>query len=231
MGSSYAVKLGAVAGWIGLIGIVGAFILIPMAIAGPPPTVATELPAVMAYFRHPVFVLLNGYVGALVGAVAIIVFGYGLRSTLRQQGNERSRTFADLGLALLMVSVPVYIVSGALGASLVRAADGDAATFASLFGLYEILYDGAADVLEGAWIMALSIAMLGGAMPRWVGWLGIALGASRWIKGTVPFGSPLEAIIPVSGVLFVIWFLSVVIGLTNAARRPQLARADAVAPA
>jgi len=230
MTGSYPVKLGAVAGWIGFIGIVAAFIALPMLLAGQPPSMATDLAAVMAYFRHPEFALINGYLGVFVGAIAVIVFGYGLRTSLRQTGDERTWTFADLGLALLMVSVPVYIVSGAIGATLVHAADGDTGTFATLFRLYETLYDGAADVLEGAWILSFSIAMLGGAMPRWLGWLGIALGLSRWVKGTIPFGSPIEVIIPISGVLFVVWFLFVVIALTNAARRPGMTRVGETAP-
>lgn len=230
MAGSYPVKLGAVAGWIGFVGIVSAFIVIPMALAGLPPTIATDLSAVATYFRHPEFVFINGFVGVFVGAVAVIVFGFGLRCALRESGDDRSRSFADLGLALLIVSVPVYIISSALGATLVAAADGDVGTFAILFRLYETVYDGAADVLEGAWIMSFSIAMLGGAMPRWLGLLGIALGLSRWVKASIPFGGPVDAIIPVSGILFVIWFLAVVIALTNVARRPGLARTGEMPP-
>lgn len=231
MAGSYPVKLGAVAGWIGFVGVVSAFIAIPMALAGQPPTMGTDLGAVMAYFRHPEFAVINGYLGVFVGAIASVAFGYGLREALRQSGDQRSRTFADLGLAVLLVSVPVYIVSSALGATLVHAADGDAGAFATLFRLYETLYDGAADVLEGAWIISFSIAMLGGAMPRWLGWLGIALGLSRWIKGAIPFGAPLDAIIPISGLLFIAWFLAAVVGLTNVARRPDVAAARGMIPA
>ncbi len=220
MVGSYPVRLGALAGWIGLVGVMGAFVLVPMLVAGQPPTIATDLPTVMAYFRHPEFIVINGYVGVFVGAVAILAFGYGLRAALREMGTERGRTFADVGLALLVVSVPIYVVSSALGATLVHAADGDAATFGTLFRLYETLYDGTADVLEGAWIISFSIAMLGGAMPRWLAWLGIALGLSRWIKGAIPFGAPLDPIIPISGILFAAWFVLVVVGLTYVARRP-----------
>lgn len=220
MDTSYAVKLGAVAGWIGFVGIVMAFIAVPMMLAGQPPTMNTDLPAVMAYFRHPEFAVINGFLGVFVGAVTIVAFAYGLRAALRQTGIGRTRTLADLGLAILMVSVPVYVVSGTLGATLVQAADGDATTFATLFRLYEVTYDGAADVLEGAWILSFSIAALGSPFPRWLGWLGIALGLSRWVKATIPFGAPLETIIPISGILFIAWFLSMVIALTNAARRP-----------
>jgi hypothetical protein len=229
--TSYAIKLGATAGWIGFVGIVAAFIAVPMLVAGQPPTMNTDLPAVMTYFRHPEFALINGFLGVFVGAVAIVAFGYGLRFALRQTGDSRARTFADLGLAILMVSVPVYIVSGTLGATLVQAADGDAASFATLFRLYEVTYDGAADVLEGAWILSFSIAVLGSPFPRWLGWLGIALGLSRWVKATIPFGAPLETIIPISGILFILWFLWAVIALTNTARRPGLTHALDLVPA
>jgi hypothetical protein len=230
MDTSYAVKLGAAAGWIGFVGVVGAFIAVPMLLAGQPPTMNTDLPAVMAYFRHPELAVINGFLGVFVGAVAIVAFAYGLRAALRQTGDGRTRTFADLGLAILMVSVPVYIVSGALGATLVHAADSDATTFATLFRLYEVMYDGAADVLEGAWILSFSIASLASPFPRWLGWLGIALGLSRWVKATIPFGASLEIIIPISGILFIVWFLVTVIALTNAARRPGLTRAAEVVP-
>lgn len=231
MDTSYAVRLGAAAGWIGFVGIVAAFIVVPMMLAGQPPTMNTDLTAVMAYFRHPEFAVINGFLGVFVGAVAIVAFAYGLRTALHQTGDSRTQTFADLGLAILIVSVPVYIVSATLGATLVQAADGDAGTFATLFRLYEVTYDGAADVLEGAWILSFSIASLGGAFPRWLGWLGIALGLSRWVKATIPFGAPLEGIIPISGILFIAWFLCMVIALTNAARRPGLTRAADVVPA
>jgi hypothetical protein len=228
MSDSFPIKLGAAAGWIGFVGIVAAFIAVPMLLAGQPPTMNTDLPAVMAYFRHPEFAVINGFLGVFVGAVAIVAFAYGLRTALSQTGDVRTRTFADLGLAILLISVPVYIVSGTLGATLVQAADGDVGTFATLFRLYEVTYDGAADVLEGAWILSFSIATLGSPFPRWLGWLGIALALSRWVKATIPFGAPLEIIIPISGILFVAWILVTVIALTDAARRPGLARADVV---
>jgi hypothetical protein len=231
MDSSFPIRLGAAAGWIGFLGVVVGLIVIPMALAGQPPTMATDPTVAMTYFRHPEFATINGYLAPFIGAVAIVAFGYGLRAVLRQSPDERSRTFADLGLALVVVSVPVYIVSGSLGATLVHAAEGDVATFATLFRLYETLYDGAADVLEGAWILSFSLAMLGGALPRWLGWLGIALGLSRWIKAAIPFGAPLEAVIPISGILFVAWFLLAVVALTNVARRPGLVPARSAAAA
>ena len=226
MGASFEVRLGAAAGWVGLIGVVVAFIAIPMALAGQPPTANTEPAAVMAYFRHPEFAVINGVLGMFVGILAIVPFGYGLRSLLRT-GDDRARVLGDLGFSLLLVAAPVYVVSGALGAMLVQAADGDPGTFGSLFRLYDVLYNGAADVLEGGWIGAFSLAVLWSPLPRWIGWLGLVVMATRWIKAFVPVAPVPEIILPIGGVLFVAWFLAVVVALTRAARR---ARAPALAP-
>ncbi len=228
--ASFEVQVGAAAGWIGLIGVFVAFIAIPTAIAGQPPTVNTAPPDVMAYFRHPEFALINGVLGVFVGIVAIVPFGYALRSILGSGNDPRARTFADLGFALMLVTAPVYLVSSALGAMLVQAANGDPATFASLFRLYDVMYDGGADILEGAWIGAFSIAALWGtSFPRWVGWLGVVVTLSRWIKAFVPVAQVPEIVIPIGGVLFLAWFLAVVVALTLEARRPSAARG--VAPA
>jgi len=219
MGASFEVRLGAAAGWVAFVGIVVGLIAIPMALAGQPPTVHTELPAVMAYFRHPEFVALDAVLAAFFGIVAILLFGYGLRAVLASAADRRARTFADIGLALLIVTLPIYLVSSALGAMLVQAADGDPATFATLFRFYDLLYNGGADVLEGAWIGAFSIAALWGPLPRWIGWLGLAVMASRWIKAFVPVAPVPEIVIPVGGVLFFAWFLVLVTALTCEARR------------
>lgn len=218
MNASFGVRLGAVAGWIALVGIVTALIAIPMALAGQPPTVNTDPAAVMDYFRHPEFALINGVLAVFVGIVAIVVFGYGLRSWLRSGVDERARVMTDLGFALLLVSAPVYLVSGALGAMLVQAADGDPATFAMLFRLYDVMYNGGADVLEGAWIGAFSLAALWSPLPRWIAWLGLAVMATRWIKAFIPFAPVPEAIALLGGLVFIAWFVVIVVALTRAAR-------------
>jgi hypothetical protein len=220
MNASFEVRFGAVAGWIALVGIVTALIAIPMALAGQPPTVNTDPAAVMAYFRHPEFALINGVLAVFVGIVAIVIFGYGLRSWLHPGMDRRARAMADLGFALLLVSAPVYLVSGALGAMLVQAANGDPGTFASLFRLYDVLYNGGADVLEGAWIGAFSLAALWSPMPRWIGWLGLVVLATRWLKAFIPFAPVPESIAMVGGFVFIAWFVVIVVCLTRAARNP-----------
>ena len=220
MDTSFGVRLGAIGGWLGLGGVTVGFIVIPALLAGQPPTVHTPPGDVIAYFRHPEFAALNGVIGVFLGVLTIVPFGFALRSVLGSAG-DRARAFADLGLALLLVTAPVYLISSALGAMLVQASTGDPATFATLFRLYDVLYNGGADVLEGAWIGAFSVAaILGGGMPRWVGWLGVALALSRWLKAFVPVAAVPETIIAISGVLFLAWFIAIVVALTRAAFRP-----------
>ena len=230
MARPFEVRLAAVAGWFAFVGVVALLVVIPMLLAGQPPTVHTEPDAVMAYFRHPELALINGALAVFVGILAILAFGYGLRSVLVATGDGRTKVFADLGLATLFVTLPIYVVSGAMGAMLVQAASGDPATFANLFRFYDVLYDGAADILEGAWIGAFSIAALGGALPRWLAWLGLSVTATRWIKAFVPVAGVPEAIIPISGVIFLAWFLAIVVTMTREARRAP-ARATGVVAA
>lgn len=231
METPFEVRLGAVAGWIGLAGVLLAFILIPTALAGQPPTVHTDPAAVMAYFRHPEFALINGVLGVFVGIVALVPFGYGLRSALRTTDDPRGRVFADLGFGFLVIAAPVYLVSSTLGATLVQAANGDPSTFATLFRFYDVTYNGAADVIEGAWVGAFSIAALLGSLPRWIGWLGVALAISRWIKAFVPVAPVPEVVIPIGGVLFIAWFLAIVVALTRVARQRGAARSSAMTAA
>jgi hypothetical protein len=228
--SPFAVRVGAVAGWLGLIGVVGGLIVIPAAIAGQPPTSATDPMAVRAYFAHPQlgfqFGLVNGYI-----AVAFVAFGLGLRTVLRSGADDRTRTFADIGFGLVLVTIPLYLLSGALGAALVDGAGRATAEFPTIFRLYDVLYDGLADVLEGAWIGAFSLAMLGGTMPRWIGWLGVVVGLSRWIKAFGPFVALPDAVAAIGGLIFLAWFVATVVALTRAALSSTAAAARSAAPA
>jgi hypothetical protein len=231
MQASFEVRLGAVTGWIALVGIAVGFIAIPMAIAGQPPTVNTDPAAVVAYFRHPEFTMIYGVAGIFWGIVALVPFAYGLRSLLRSGSDDRAGVFADLGFVLLLVAAPAYLVAAALGATLVQAANGDPATFATLFRFYDLLYDGGADVLEGAWIGAFSIAALWAPVPRWVAGLGLGLAISRWIKAFIPVAPVPELVSTLSGLLFIVWLIAVVAVVTRAAIRARPASADGFATA
>ena len=152
------------------------------------------LPAIAGPLSHPAevdapqreFAALDGVVGVIVGIVALISFVCGLRAMIASVGDQKGRIFAHQGLSFVVVAAPVYLVSSALGAVLVQAASGDPATFATLFRLYNVMYEAGADILEGAWSGAFSLAILLSAQLRWLGWLGLIVAVLRWVKAFVP---------------------------------------------
>lgn len=229
MARSFPLGPAALFGWIALVGVVGGLIVIPTAIAGQPPTMATPLPEALDYFRHTELVGLGAVISVFLAGLPILPFGLGLRTLFGSADDPRAGRLADIGMAILIVTLPIYVVCGALGAALATAAAGDATTFPALHAFYQLLYNGSADVLEGAWIGAFSLAALLAPMPRLVGWLGLVLAASRWIKAFVPVAAIPGAIIPISGILFVAWFLAVVVLLTMRARGATAAARPAMA--
>lgn len=228
MSSSFAVRLGAVAGWFTFVAVLFGLIVIPTAIAGEPPITADEA-AVRAFFGHPEIAVLFGLVNAFI-TVAVVPFGLGLRAAIRSGATERIGALSDVAFALLLVTSAAYLVSGAIGAALVEVvrAGGDVGALARV---YQILYNGAADVLEGAWIGAFGLAMIGTRFPRWLTWLAIAVAISRWVKALIPFVALPAIVVPASGVLFVAFFFGLVVTLSAIALRREVTTAPLAAPA
>jgi hypothetical protein len=225
--------MAAAAGWVSFLGIVGGLILIPTLIAGQPPTASTPLPQAMAYFAHRDLIGVSALLAVFVGGMPIVPFAIGLRE-LFGDGSDAAHDWAEIAFFLLIATLPVYVVSGAIGGALATPAAADPTVFAPLHQLYQLLYNGAADVLEGAWIGAFGLAAVLGARSgstRAMGWLGIALGFSRWLKAFVAVGAMTDAVIPVSGLLFVGWFLAVVVALSVRAFRSDAVGIRAAAPA
>jgi hypothetical protein len=228
MTQAFDIRFGAAAGWVAFIGVTLLLVIGPMVLAGQPPSALSSPAEVAAYFRHGALAPLYGVIGPLVVITTIVPFGFGLRAALRAGASDgRTAAFADYGLGFLLIAAALYAVSGSMVAGLVDAADRDAGTLTSLFRQYDVLYDAGADVMEGAWIGAFSVAMLGGGAPRWIGWLGIVVGLSRWLKAFAPFAPALAPLAIPGGLAFLLWFLATVVALTRVARRAP--RPDAAA--
>lgn len=227
--SPFAIRLGAAAGWLALIGVVAGLVIIPAAIAGQPPTTYTDMSVVSAYFAHPQLAILLGLATGFI-ALAFVPFGLGLRAAV-SSSSAGDRAWADVGVGLLVIALGINLVSGALGATLVEVATRGGAELAPLFRLHEVMFNGLADVLEGGWIGAFSLAMLGGAMPRWIGWFGVAFGLAHWVKALEPFVKLPDAVDLLFGPLLVVWFLATVVALTrvalHSASTPSLSEAAA----
>jgi hypothetical protein len=226
--SPFVIRLGAAAGWLALIGVVVGLVIIPAVIAGQPPTAHTDMSVVSAYFAHPELAIILGLVTGFI-ALAFIPFGLGLRAAV-SASSARDRALADVGVGLLVVAMGINLVSGALGAALVEVAARGGAELAPLFRLHEVMFNGLADVLEGGWIGAFSLAMLGGAMPRWIGWFGVAFGLAHWVKALEPFVKLPDPVDLLFGPLLVVWFLAAVVALTRIALHSASTRSLSAAP-
>ena len=213
--SPFSARLGAVAGWLTLLGLVVGLIIVPAMIAGQEPASAAPPSELRAYFAHPELAVLNGYLTGFV-AVGFVAFGLGLRVIL-SAGTDRDHAFADIGMALLVIAMGLNLASGALVATLVDGTSRAGADLVPLARLHDVTFNGLGDVLEGAWIGAFSIAMLSGTMPRWIGWYGIVLAVAHLLKAIGPFIALPEMLDQVFGPLIVIWFLATVVSLTRIA--------------
>ena len=227
--SPFAVRLGAVGGWLAIVGLSVGLIILPAAIAGPPPSPSASPEALRAYFDHPGLAILNGYVTGFV-ALGFVAFGLGMRVAFGA-GSERDRAFADLGVVLVVIAMGLNLISGALVAALVDAAGRGGTDLTSLVRLHDVTYDGLGDVLEGGWMAAFSVAMLGGVTPRWIGWYGIALGVAHWVKALGPFTTLPDMVDMLFGLLILVWFLATVVTLTRIARGRVGSRSRAPLPA
>lgn len=212
----FGLRVGAAMGWFSVIGVAVGLVVIPMAIAGQPPTLGSPGGVARAYFAHEQLAVVN-VLSPLI-AIAMIGFGLALRNALRA-GNERARLAADVGLLALIVTAPLYVLSSSLGAALVGEATRDSNSFDALFRLYSIVYDSGADFLEGSWVGAFALATLLGPGHRWLGGLGVAVALSRWVKALAPVVALPDALAMIGGIAFLVWFAWTVLWLTRLATR------------
>ncbi len=217
--SRFSLQVGAIAGWLTLAGVLVALVILPTVIAGQQVSGTSDVQRISAYYNHPEFGFLLSMVNAFI-IVFTVTFGVVLRGALR--ANDRQGLLADIALVALAVTASLYLVQGALAATLVTIA-GQAGEIGPWFRFYDILYHGVADVMEGFWIGAFALAMLArpGRFPAWLGWLGLGLGLLRWVKATGPFVALPEALTIVGGLVLIIWLGGVCVVLTRAAMAPQ----------
>ena len=223
----FGLRVGATAGWIAFLGVAIGLVVLPMAIAGQPPTITSPAADVRGYFGHGQLAFIHAVSPIIV--IAMIPFGLALRGALRSV-SPRAGLAADVGLVSMVVATPLYVVSAALGTALVGVSSTDGNAFEVLFRLYSVLYDGGADFLEGAWVGAFSLAMLSAPVPRWLGWLGVAVAVSRFIKALAPVVALPGALAIVGGVAFLVWFGGTVIWLSRAASPSREAAVLAPSP-
>lgn len=227
----WVVRIGAVAGWIFLIGVLVVLLILPTLIAGQPLSATVDADRIRTYFAHQELAPLIGLFPPFL-SVAVVTFGLALREVFRDRPG--AHFYATGGLAFLLVTSALYVTQAALAATLITLATTGGEEIVPVFRFYDVLYNNAADVLEGTWILGFSLAMLkSSTFPSWIGWVGVVVAVSRWAKAFAPFtGAFPDAILALLGVFLFVWLGATVIQLTRLARtvaKNQTPTASAVA--
>ncbi len=159
----------------------------------------------------------------LMGAVALLIFGAGLRAVLRREEDEHADVLSTVvfGSAILFVSTEITFVM-TTGAFAFVTGQGSESQIRLLLAL-ENWIDQFRFLPVGILIGSASLTMIGGhAFPRWIRWLGLAGGALLLVSEV----ANLDPLGPIGGVsnagiigllLFLIWLIAVSVSLI---RRP-----------
>lgn len=216
----FVARVGAWAGWLSLIGIVG-YHLALMAFAGQRLSGTTDLAAIAAYYGQPVVALAS--VETFLVVLAVAVFAVALRETLVAGAPPAAAAAVRLltGVALLAMAaqISVILVEASIQAALVAGvAAGE--SVAGLFRLWDVLYNSATYGLEATWVLAFGLAMRSmPAFPRFLGWFAplaaLLLGVNVF---AIWVGIPDAATIP-SAVGLGIWLGAASFGLVRIGRR------------
>lgn len=208
-----ALRVGAWAGWISLIGIFG-YHLTLMAVAGTRVSGTGDRAAIEAFYANDAIALV-GVEGSLL-PVPMAIFAFGLFELFRR--TESARWFGGLGLIFVLIELPLLLTQLAIQAGLVAAVNAGEPVV-GLFRAWDVLYNSATYVTEAVWVAAFGLAMAHvAAFPRWM-WPLSALTAvllginvfAIWV------GIPDAATLPSAGLL-VVWFAGASLGLGRAAR-------------
>lgn len=214
--SLYAARIGAVAGWLALAGVLAFSVIGPMIIAGQRVSGTLDLKAIQTYFRHDALAPINA--GGFFILLAMIPFALALRDVLSI--DARARFLSQVGLAFVLVAAPLYLAEYSLQATLVAVAKSSSDVL-PLFRFWDVLYNSAIYLAEAAYAFAFARAMRDvHAFPRWMPWWGALVGALLLVNVSALFvGIPDDATL-IGNLAFVGWFIGSSVGLTRLARRP-----------
>jgi hypothetical protein len=210
-------RIGSWAGFIAVIGII-AYHGSLMAVAGPRIAGSTDAATIATYFGA------GGVAALSVEQIFVLVPAIVLFAALREllDGDELARFLATLGLVAAAIEMALIAVTMAAQAGLVvavQAGEPGAGTFRYL----DVLYNTAADVFEGTWVLAFGLAMRGAAtFPRWMIGLSLIASGSLYVKSlAIWIGIPDPVTLPVA-LLIVAWLVGASLGLRRAGAHPAL---------
>lgn len=211
----YAVRIGAIAGWLSLAGILTFSVIGPMVIAGPRVSGTLDAKIIQPYFRHEALAPFSA--GEFVIMLAFVPFVLALRQALSP--DDRASFLSQVGLAFALIAAPLYLVDGAIHATLVTVAmsGGD---LLPLFRFWDILYNSATYLAEAGYAFAFARAMRDArAFPRWMPWWGVIVGALQLVNMSALFVGIPDNLTLIGNLAFMLWFVGASIGLTRLAHR------------
>lgn len=210
-------RVGAVAGWSALLGILLFEVIGPMIVAGQRVSGTLDPTAIASYYGNSA---LQYFVPAVFLTAAIfLVFGVALFETLG--GSEPARFLARIGLAFLIVEIPLVITKSALMGTLVSIAASPGA-LVPLFRFWDVLYNGGVYLAEAGLVLAFASAMrYVPGFPRWLPRFSLLVGALQLVNMMALFVGIPDSLTIIGNLAFMIWFIGANVGLTRIAWQPN----------
>jgi hypothetical protein len=148
-----------------------------------------------------------------------LVFGVALFEALHS--TDQVRFLARLGLAFVIVEIPLIITKSALMAALVTIA-GSEGVIVPLFRFWDVLYNSGVYVVEAGVVLSFGLAMhYVPAFPRWLMGLSLVAGALQLVNMIALFvGIPDSATI-IGNLAFAVWLIGANVGLSRMAWQPS----------
>jgi hypothetical protein len=217
--ASPVARIGALAGWIGLLGIFGYHILL-QGLFGPRVSGTLDPAAVSDFYRHEAITWLG--ISQFVVVVPVLVFVVALREILRPW--PVARLWATVGLGLFVAESALIITEISAQAAIVTVVASGADPI-PLFRFWDVLYNSGVYVLEGSLLLSFGLAFRAtDAFPGWLTGLSFVAGVAVAINVlAIWIGVPDPATLP-ANILFGAWFVgsSLVLGRIASGRMAPL---------
>lgn len=210
-------RVGSVAGWLTLAGILGFEVLLPMLIAGQRISATTDAEVIRAYYDHGVLGPVVS-IGVFLIVLAFVPFAVAIR-TVASADDER-RFAATIGLGFAITAAPLYVAKAALAETLVTLAPTTTDPV-PLFRFWDVLYNGGIYPLEAGWVLGLGLGLAGRAtMPRWLGPFSWVVAGLQIVNMTALFVGIPDALTLPGNLALAVWLGMVSLSLGREAGRP-----------
>jgi hypothetical protein len=210
-------RVGAIAGWLTILGILLFDVIGPMIVAGQRVSGTLDAGAIESYYRNSA---LQYFAPAVfLTAALFLVFGVALYESLGV--SEQATFLSRVGLGFAVAEVPLIITKSALAAALVSitASGGESLP---LFRFWDVLYNSGVYVVEAGLVVAFGLAMREvPAFPRWMPVFALLTGALQLVNMTALFVGIPDSATLAGNLAFSVWLVGAGVGLSRLAWRPR----------